>query len=63
MRRRLLLLLLFGLLGLVGVSGAVSGSSAVLLPAWGTAIEVPGTAPLNASGFAALNSVSCACFP
>jgi len=59
MRRRLLPLLLLGLLGLVGVSGAVSGGSGAQPPAWGPAIEVPGTAALN-RGDAVVNSVSCA---
>ena len=44
MRRRILLLGLFAMLGLVGVLGAASGSSAALPPAWDNAIEVPGSA-------------------
>jgi|SRR5579862_143632 len=60
MRRRLLSVWLLGLLGLVVVlSGAVPASSAAAPPAWGPAIEVPGTATLNYGGYALVNSVSC----
>jgi hypothetical protein len=61
MRRRLLPLLLFGLLGLAGVSGAaVSSGPAAPPPAWGPAILVPGAASLAAKDDADVNSVSCA---
>ena len=67
-------LLLGGLVGLVGVLGLVSGSSAATSSAvidqvaarssaagvWGGAVEVPGTATLNSGGGAEVNSVSCA---
>ena len=59
MRTRLLPLVLFSLLGLVVVSGAVSAGSATSPPAWGQAIEVPGTDALNTGGNADLTSVSC----
>src|SRR3954468_11917450 len=58
MRRRLLLP---GVLGLLGVLGAVSGSSAAIqaAPSWGGAVKVPGTATLNSGGNAWVSSVSC----
>src|SRR5437868_13331215 len=59
MRRRLLPLSLLGLLGLVVVSGSVWASSGATPPAWGVAIEVPGTATLNSGGAAHVNAVSC----
>ncbi|MDX6479553.1 MAG: trimeric autotransporter adhesin [Gaiellaceae bacterium] len=61
MSRPLLALGLFGLLGLVGMLGAVSDSSAAPPPAWGTAIEVPGTAPTpNHGEGAGVSQFSCA---
>ena len=56
-------LLLGGLVGLVGVLGLVSGSSAArsnAIGVWGGAVEVPGTATLNSGGYAQVDSVSCA---
>jgi len=52
----------FALLGLVGVLGVVSGSSASPRPVavWENAIEVPGIASLNRGGDAQVVSVSCA---
>src|SRR5437764_2983549 len=49
------------LLGLVGVLGMVSGSSAAIqtAPTWGHAVKVPGTATLNSGGNAWVSSVSC----
>jgi hypothetical protein len=41
-------------------SGAAGRGAAVVSGTWGTAQEVPGTASLNAGGFAAVTSVSCA---
>jgi len=54
----LLPLLLLGLLGLVAVAAAVSAGAPP--PAWGPAIEVPGTAALNRGGAADVTTVSCA---
>ncbi len=53
---------LFLLLGIVGVLGMVSGSSAAthVAAGWGSAVEVPGTATLNSGGDGWVNSVSCA---
>ena len=61
MRRRFLVLGLLSLLGLVGVFGAVAGSSAAPPPTavWSNAIEVPGSATLNSGAAAQVNSVSC----
>ncbi len=52
---------LFLLLGLVGVLGMVSGSSAAthVAAGWGSAVEVPGTGALNRGGEAEMNSISC----
>jgi hypothetical protein len=45
---------------LVASVGATAALAATSYPvSWGKAIEVPGTAALNTSGFAALSSVSC----
>src|SRR5437879_303293 len=57
--RRLLPLLLLCLLGLGGVSGAVSAGAGAPRAGWGVAIDVPGTPTLNHS-IAWVNSVSCA---
>ena len=59
MRRRLPRFGLVGLLGLVGVLAAVSASSASTTTSWDNAIEVPGTAALNAGGHADVLSLSC----
>ncbi len=55
---RLPALLLFGLLALVGVSGAVAGGSTARPPWWDIARDVPGMAALD-SGTGWVNSVSC----
>jgi hypothetical protein len=52
MGKRLLPLLLFGLVGLVGAAGAISGNSG-----WGRAIRVPGTATGADAG--TVESISC----
>ena len=53
-RRRLLLVV--GLIGVFGATAAVALAGV----SWGSAIDVPGTAGLNAGGAATVNSVSCA---
>src|SRR5689334_14798015 len=62
--RRLFALGVLGLLLMVGVLAAVSASSAALPPQWTPAIEVPGTADLNAGGYDGaygdVEAVSCA---
>ena len=52
---------LFLLLGLVGVLGAVPGSSAAtpVTASWSSAVEVPGSATLNSGGNASVNAISC----
>ncbi len=50
------LLLLVGLIGVLGVAATAALAATV---SWGSAIEVPGTAALNAGGAATVNSVSC----
>jgi hypothetical protein len=49
-------------LPLVAVLGALSATAAALAGtvSWGSAIEVPGTTALNVSGYARVDSVSCA---
>jgi hypothetical protein len=59
MRRWLPSLGLAGL-GLIGVLCVVSASLAALPPQWSPAIEVPGTAALNAGSYADVEAVSCA---
>src|SRR5436190_5032624 len=59
MRRRLPPLLLFGLVALAVVSGAVSASSGTPSFPWDVAIELPATGDLN-FGDANVSSVSCA---
>jgi hypothetical protein len=58
MRKRLLLLGVSGVLGLVGVL-AISGSAAASWREWGNAVTVPGTLAFNVGGYAIVNSVSC----
>jgi uncharacterized repeat protein (TIGR02543 family) len=58
MQRRFLRFGLLGMLVLVGVLAFVSGSSAAIT-SWDYAIQVPGSAALNAGGFADVGSMSC----